>query len=176
MMILKEFACMAHGDFDGFEAVCPKGCKGDGMVQRAFRTPPSIRSSSYGGINKTFDSLASEHGLSNMSNRDGQGMRRADYATHERLRKTSEMILNSGDRSGQDMGQYFRPVTEMGAVRAPQNIRKSDTRTVFDANGQAFTYGTGKTIVGEGTVLSSPAARVESSYDGRSAGLPSSDK
>ena len=117
MPVMKEWTCMAHGDFDGYEQKCPHGC-GSSMVARAYRTAPSIQSAGYRSINKTMVSLAADHGLTDIHNRNssqnGTGMRRADYATHQRLNRATEIVMHAS-RSGQpgaDAGSYFKPLNE----------------------------------------------------------------
>lgn len=68
MPVTKEFRCLAHGEFDGTEAVCPKGCT---TVVREFRTAPAGKSSKTKGVDKTLANLAARFGFSDMSNRDG---------------------------------------------------------------------------------------------------------
>lgn len=167
MGVLKEWQCIAHGPFDGIEPHCPHGCKGEGMVLRAFRTAPALQSRGYRVMNNTFESLAREHGLSNMSNRlaiqDGTGMRRADYDTHRRINQANELIMHSSKAGmvGADAGSFFKPLNQFqpgstgegGAVR-----RVGDT-----------------VMVGE-TPLRAPTPRLEAApHDGTQAGLPSGD-
>jgi hypothetical protein len=158
-MVIREFVCMAHGDFEAEAPVCPRGCAGEGMVQRAFRTPVSIGGGHSRGINSTLETLASEHGLSDMNNRSGDGMRRADWQTHRRLTQATEMILGQGDRAGQDMSQYFKPLGSFNGA-LPQNIMKGDG---------------GKTVLPGGIELNRPVAQVVASHDGTKAGLPAGD-
>ena len=68
MAVTKEFRCLAHGEFDGSEPVCPKGCT---TVVREFRTAPAGKSSKTKGVDRTLASLAARFGFSDMSNRDG---------------------------------------------------------------------------------------------------------
>lgn len=150
---------MAHGAFDGPEAVCPQGCDGT-MVVRAYRTAPSIQSRGYRGINRSFETLARENGLTDMHNRDGQGMRRADRHTHERLRQQTEMIVQSGDRKGMDVSQVFQPMS---------NFRPGST-----GGGGAIQRDGGQITVG-GVPLERPRHVVEYAHDGRNAGLPAGD-
>ncbi len=54
---------------------CPSCTAGD--PERVFLTPPAIRSGSTTFTDKTLQSLAADHGLSNMSNAGGGAVRRA---------------------------------------------------------------------------------------------------
>jgi hypothetical protein len=159
MAVLKEWVCMAHGDFDSTEAVCPHGCSGEIMVQRAFRTAPMIQSAGYARINSTFDSLAAEQGVTNMSNSSGQ-QRRADYATHKRLAAANDMLIRNGPRKGQDAGEFFKPVGSVNlATTGGGALQKQGSQTVNSL----------------GVPLSTPSVRVEGRHDGTKAGLPQGD-
>lgn len=68
MAVTKEYRCMAHGPFDGAEAICPHGCS---TVVREFRTAPGGRSAKTKGSDAALEHLARRFGLSDMSNRDG---------------------------------------------------------------------------------------------------------
>jgi hypothetical protein len=68
MAVLKEFRCLAHGPFDGTEAVCPHGCE---TVLREFRTAPGTRSHKTKFSDKALERLANRFGLTDMSNRNG---------------------------------------------------------------------------------------------------------
>ena len=162
MAIQKEYVCMAHGDFDATEPKCPHGCAGDLMVQRVFRTAPTIRSASFGNINRTFESLAAEHGLSNMNNSGGGGMRRADYDAHRRLNQATQLLVQGGDRGGMDVSDVFKPIGNFqpGSTGDGGALRKVDGHTVNSA----------------GIPLNMPAPRLEARpFDGKSLGLPQGD-
>jgi hypothetical protein len=179
MAVIKEFECMAHGYFEGTEPVCPEGCSGEAMVRRVFLTAPSIQSTGYNNINDTFESLAEEHGLSNMSNRGGDGMRKADYATHKRLNQVTEMISPNGT----DVNQYF------GDIRSRAGLSVSSTARPVDevVNPLADTRGmngaiyrdqmTGAIAVGDGINLLKPKVRLEApGFNGSDSGLPAGEK
>jgi hypothetical protein len=68
MAVLKEYRCLAHGPFDGTEAVCPHGCE---TVVREFRTAPGTRSHKTKFSDKALERLATRFGLTDMSNRNG---------------------------------------------------------------------------------------------------------
>ena len=163
-MILKEYLCAAHGDFDAGEAQCPHGCSGN-MVARVFRTPPTIQSRGYRKMNATFETLASENGMKNMRNSNGQGMRKADYATHDRLNRATQMIVGAGKSiQGQDAGQYFKPLGAMAGTNT--------------GPGGALQRVNGRMTVGSDVSaipLRTPQVFAEASFDGRKLGVPQGD-
>ena len=162
MAIQKEWTCMAHGAFDAPEAVCPQGC-GDGMVQRAFRTAPSIQSRSFRGINDTFETLARENGLSNMRNANGEGMRRADAGTYQRLNEATELVIGSSRAglAGVDAGSFFKPLNQF-------QPGSTGDGGVIQRNGSQVLSGA--------IPLNTPQPQLESApFDGRSLGLPPGD-
>lgn len=184
MAITREYLCIAHGDFDGKEPVCPHGCKGDGMVERAFRTPPMIQGAGMRRMDNTLDTLAREHGLSNMNNRlakmRGTGMRRADADTYRRLNSATEMIIGNSraNLSGTDAGAFFKPLNDWGMVGASAQsaLRKTGLTTVTDSNGVPHTYGSGDTVNDAGVTLGAPKATLEAApFDGSKLGVPSVD-
>jgi hypothetical protein len=135
------------------------------MVQRVFRTAPSIQTAGYRSVNKTFDSLAAEHGLSNMRNAYGESQRKADYGAHKRLQTATEMIVGNGKAlSGQDASQFFKP---MGAL--------AGTNT---GGGGALQRDNGQMVVNTGSgpmTLNMPRAHTVGSFDGRQLGVPQVD-
>jgi hypothetical protein len=172
MAVQKEWNCLAHGAFDGpsmddgANPPCPHGC-GNSMVERAFRTAPSIQSAGYRQINATMTSLAAEHGLTDMANRstsqDGIGMRRATPETYKRLNEATALIMQSS-RSGQvgvDASQYFKPLS---------GFQPGST-----GEGGALHREGSQVMVG-GLALNSPKPILEAApFDGRNAGLPAGD-
>ena len=160
-MIIREFLCAAHGDFDAGEPNCPHGCSGN-MVQRVHRTAPSIQSAGYRKMNSTFDTLAREQGVTNMRNAPGESMRRADHATHQRLQQRTEMIVGAGKAiQGQDASQYFRPLGAMAGTNT--------------GPGGALQRVNGRMTVGNDVSaipLRTPQVFAEASFDGRELGTP----
>lgn len=175
MAVLKEFVCLAHGDFEAYTDMdgpvpsCPQGCH-PSMTQRAFRTAPSIQSHGYRGLNSTFETLAREHGLSDMSNRsaiqDGTGQRRANADTYRRLNEATEMVIGparAAGMSGRNAGDFFKPLREFGNVggSAQSSLHRSADGTVSNDMGTTFSNPTPK--------LQAPA------FDGSKLGLPAGD-
>ena len=167
MAVIKEWVCMAHGDFDGPDAVCPSGCMGTGMIQRAFRTAPAIQSAGYRSVNASMASLAAEHGLSDMATvRPGEARTRVTYEQRRRTSQQSEM-LGHGDNGEQDMGAYFKPLGAMGQLGAqpPSLVRDAATGRVV------ATDGAGNTVAS----FAQPKVHVAGRHDGTKAGLPAGD-
>lgn len=165
MSVVKEYECAAHGGFDARESTCPHGCSGLGMVDRVFRTAPSIQTAGFRSINRTFSSLAAEHGLSDMSNRGGEGMRKADWQTHRRMSQANEMI----GLQGSDVNSYFKPLTDFGKVGSSAGPQNS-ALTKDPATGQIQVM-----MNNSVTALNNPKVIVAGKYDGKQAGLPAGD-
>ena len=68
--VLKEYVCLAHGDFEAYTPVCPQGCD---TVERRFVSPPSIGGQSR-NIDKTLDTLAADFNMTDMRNDMGSVM------------------------------------------------------------------------------------------------------
>jgi hypothetical protein len=68
MAVIKEWRCLAHGNFESAVAVCPHGC---GTVIRDFRTAPGTRSEKTKTSDRALDRLAARYQLTDMSNRNG---------------------------------------------------------------------------------------------------------
>jgi hypothetical protein len=136
------------------------------MVQRAFRTAPTIQTAGYRSVNKSFEMLAKDHGLTNMNQRGGDGMRRVTHEQESRTTRAMEMI-GHGDNAGQDMGTYFKPLSEFGSAGVhPSSLVKDPT--------------TGRVVATDGTggivrEFAPPKIIVAGSYDGSHAGLPQGD-
>jgi len=117
MAIVREYVCLAHGDFDSTSAVCPKGCKGEGMVVRVFRTAPSVQSQRFRNINATFESLAREQGVTNMSNSSGTMKRGDEWSRSMQMSRSTELMAQHAKGEGGDVSRFFRPVGEnMGTI------------------------------------------------------------
>ena len=187
MAIIKEYRCLAHGDFDspslddGSPPGCPHGC-GVSMVQRVYRTAPMIQTQGYRNINSTFQRLAEDHGLSDMSNRnavqDGTGMRRADAATHARLNRATEMVMGSSrsGNQGQDASQFFQPLGNFqpGSTGEGGALQRVGGSTVEMRKGGTFVEG--GTLMSGQTPLLPPKPKLDApAFNGGSLGLPAGD-
>lgn len=189
-MIIKEWNCLAHGAFDGpsmddgANPPCPHGC-GTSMVERAFRTAPAFQTQGYRNINATFETLAREQGVTNMSNKhamqDGIGMRKSTPDTYRRLNEATELVMqhSRAGLQGMDAGAYFKPLSDFGAVGGSTGqgtVRKDSSMSVTDSKGVVHTYGTGRTILDNGVSLGLPApALVAAPFNGSGLGTPEGD-
>ena len=188
-MIIKEWNCLAHGAFDapslddGENPGCPHGC-GNSMVERAFRTAPAFQTQGYRNMNATFDTLAREQGVTNMSNKhamqDGIGMRKSTPETHRRLNEATQLIMHHSKAGleGMDAAAYFKPLSDFGAlgVTAHGAMRKESKITVTDSKGETHTYGAGRTLLDNGMKLGLPAPTlVAAPFNGTTLGTPEGD-
>lgn len=89
-MIIKEFNCKAHGDFESDAPYCPQGCSTE--AERVFLTPPSYLSDKTKSSDGHLKQLAFDFKMTNMTN---DGGRRAVMSTCE---SDVERKLNSGFR------------------------------------------------------------------------------
>jgi hypothetical protein len=173
MAILKEWSCLAHGAFDGpsmddgSNPPCPHGC-GISMVERAFRTAPTIQSQGYRNINRTFESLAAEHGLTDMNNRaaaqDGVSMRRSTPDTYRRLNQATELVMQSSRAGlvGQDASQFFKPLSQFQPGSTGEG---------------GVLHRAGEGVYAGGIPLAAPRAQIEAvPYEGKGDGLPAGDE
>lgn len=92
MGVVREFRCFGHGFFESEEPVCPRGCT---TVERAFLTAPGHLSREARSIDRTFNTIAKDFGLSDMNNRDGKGarvVRAAQGEARSQQKRFSEML------------------------------------------------------------------------------------
>lgn len=66
-MVVKEWKCEAHGEFDGPEKHCVDCGHGDFVVQE-IRTAPAFRRKNMKVIDETFRMIADDHGLTDLKN------------------------------------------------------------------------------------------------------------
>lgn len=99
-VVIKEFLCKAHGAFESAEAApsCPFGCD---TVERIFLTPPAFASSRTKNIDRTLDSLARSHGMTDINNRGGKA---AKGQSHIQRRQQEEFNKFIHDRYGDGWG------------------------------------------------------------------------
>jgi hypothetical protein len=72
--VLRDFSCKAHGTFESKDAKpkCPHGCN---SIEPIFLKAPAVRTNGKTKrMDKTFDSLAKQFGLTDMSTRNGSVM------------------------------------------------------------------------------------------------------
>lgn len=73
-MALHDWQCPVHGDFEGSHPICPAlGCLSEDVI-KVYRKAPSIGTARTRRVDRTLRGLAEAHGLSDMSNRDGQSV------------------------------------------------------------------------------------------------------
>lgn len=168
MAVMKEWVCMAHGDFDSTDEKCPQGCEGAGMIQRVHRTVPAIQSAGYRSINRSFESLAVQHRLTDIrTTRTGEAHTRVNYEQRRRTAQSMEMLGHHGENAGQDMGAYFKPLAAMGQIGALPGAltRNPETGRVIATDGMG----------GQVAEFAAPKVVVAGRHDGASAGLPAGD-
>ena len=118
-MILKEWACLEHGPFEGSHAICPAlGCDSRAVTQE-FRTPVGIRSGltsrTDAGIRKSSDMYK----ISNFrSARDGEASYGGDRS------KELGMEVLWGNDVQKKMGRSFAEMSS--AAQAPLVVKKRD--------------------------------------------------
>ena len=84
MAVIKEFRCKAHGPYEAFGPACPYGCS-ERMQVREIRTAPGFSTPHTQMTDQVVKDIASENGLTNMSNRGGnsvmENLKKATKAT-----------------------------------------------------------------------------------------------
>jgi hypothetical protein len=72
MAVLKDYKCLAHGYFEAWEPLCPKGCDGEAIMV-AFLQPVGLRSDSTKHSDTTMRGLAQDFGMSDIKSvREGE--------------------------------------------------------------------------------------------------------
>lgn len=162
MAVMKEFVCLAHGDFDALAgddlAPCPHGCSVS-MVQRVFRTAPVYHSGGTRSVDNSIETLMREQGVTDVNQRGGDGMRMTDWRASKRMSESVAM-MGHGANSNTDMNQFFAPVSAMGkyASGAPPSVVRNDQGQIV--------------VAGSGVALNKPGVIVQGTFDGRSLGTP----
>lgn len=121
MTITKEWRCMAHGDFEGAEPICPEGCD---TVERIFLTPPGFKSEATARIDQTVRSAAKSFGLTNMNNHDGKAAVTQDPMAAARQRNYEKMVHER-------FGDGWLPVPDGGTY----NVGSGQVESVEGRNG-----------------------------------------
>jgi hypothetical protein len=101
MGILRDWQCRAHGNFESSEEspLCPYGCD---TVEKIFLQPAVFRSNRTANIDRTLESLAKSHGLTDMNNRGGHAVRRPST---DQVRQQDEFNRFIHERYGDGWGQ-----------------------------------------------------------------------
>jgi len=72
MAVLKDYKCLAHGYFEAWEPLCPKGCDGEAIMV-AFLQPVGLRSDTTKHSDTTMRGLAQDFGMSDIKSvREGE--------------------------------------------------------------------------------------------------------
>lgn len=82
MGVKRDWICAAHGVFESDDEapLCPSGCD---VVDKIFIQPPGLSSARTANIDRTLESLARSHGMTDISNRGGRAAK-GPSAAHER--------------------------------------------------------------------------------------------
>lgn len=91
-MIIHDYNCLAHGVFEGTEAVCPYGCKGAGFVTKVHLKAPAIGTQRTKNLDAITRNLANQFGLTDMDNRGGQPVKRPDPMAAKRAEEYQSYI------------------------------------------------------------------------------------
>ena len=110
-MIIKEFRCDTHGDFESTLPICPT-CKK--ISKRVFLTPPNIGSVKEQNVNRVLDDVLPSQNLTNYSN-----------ATGYPKPVFSNVYTN---QSGLSAGWGLGSLKDLG-VRMDQPLQKMDVNT-----------------------------------------------
>jgi hypothetical protein len=131
MAILKEYICMAHGEFEGFEPACPHGCSGT-MVERQFRTAPGYPQT-IKGIDQTLDNLAKDFNMTDMrhnSNGSIAGGGNQDFAP--RWGKDGlKGLQQQGHQLGHSGLQAVAPVLRRPESMIPADIKAASAKELI---------------------------------------------
>jgi len=100
MAVLKDYSCNAHGFFESWEPVCPKGCKGEGMIQVVHLQAASFNSASTKNLDNTIKGLAKQFNLTDMNNKDGQPVKRVDPKAADRAKAYEDYIKQKFGSTG----------------------------------------------------------------------------
>lgn len=120
MGVTKEFRCKAHGPFesDKKNPSCPFGCD-PSVIERAFYTPPGLSSARTKSIDRTLESVAKSHGLTDMNNRGGAAVSRMGWREE---RQNAEFNKFLKDRYGDGWGN----VPKGGSLNVATNELKGE--------------------------------------------------
>lgn len=128
MPVLKEWICMAHGEFEGFEPACPHGCSGT-MVERQFRTAPGYPQS-IKGIDSTLDNLAKDFGMTDIRHNSNGSV--AGGSTPDLAPRWGKGGLQGLQQAGHQLGQSGLQTVRDKLVKPetmiPANIRAQSAK------------------------------------------------
>ena len=116
MAVLHDYNCLAHGIFEGFEAVCPHGCKGPGFGSVVHLKAPGIGTQRTKNLDAITRNLANQFGLTDMDNRGGQPVKRPDPMAAKRAEEYQEWIT-------QKFGSTWQSVAPGGVMQADKTVK-----------------------------------------------------
>ena len=96
MAVLHDWICLAHGKFESFDGRCPYGCD-EAFVAKTYVQAPGLRSDRTKNIDRTFQALANDFGLTDMNNQNGTGAVKRPDPAKEKAR--NELLGHMGDTS-----------------------------------------------------------------------------
>ena len=127
MATLREYFCLAHGEFESFDGECPHGCS-ERFVQQEIRSAPAFKSHRTKNVDTRLQDLSEGYGLSDIpSVKEGESVM-------QRLRKTPDYKPSWGDvpvkhadpgwsQRGEEAPKFASPY--------PQGVKISDVKGGF---------------------------------------------
>jgi hypothetical protein len=116
--IIKEFACLEHGPFEGSHPICPEyGCASTHVTQE-FRTAPKIRH----GITRRTD--AGLRTSSEMYGKDWRSAREGEMSHRPQEQTALGQKVLWGSEINKEMGRSFAEMT--GVAQKPLIVKKRD--------------------------------------------------
>lgn len=120
MSVLKEWCCIAHGDFDASHPICPcDGCDSS-EVTRVFRTAPSLSKGKYKRFDQGLRKSSEMMGIDNFKTaKEGESA----FAGRGTDAPPGSEVLWGGDAQ-KKLGMAFPALTEM--AKRPLNVAAHD--------------------------------------------------
>jgi hypothetical protein len=119
MAVLHDYNCLAHGIFEGFEAVCPHGCKGTGFVSVVHLKAPGIGTQRTKNLDAITRNLANQFGLTDMDNRGGQPVKRPDPMAVKRAEEYQRWVQEK-------FGPTWQDVAPGGVMGPDKKVRQGE--------------------------------------------------
>ena len=110
MAVIKEWACLEHGEFDSTHPICPASGCDSRAVKQEFRTAPTIRS----GMMKRFDQ-GIRRSSDLMGGKNFRSAKSGEAAYGGDAGKENGMQVLWGDDSRKVLGQSFVQLTKRAA-------------------------------------------------------------
>ena len=144
-MILHDWVCLAHGNFESELGVCPYGC-GEKMVRKIFLKAPAYHAGRTANIDRTLQGLADDHGLTDMNNQNGtSSVFRHDPGMDRQANAMQEAMMR---------GQTFSSGMGQGANAIQQTLQSGG----FQAD---------NALSSVAPLIQKPRPIVEASWDGK---------